>query len=121
MEPVALAAGVAVIGWAQGHRCAVWAVCGVLTGCAAYAQDAPIPASMGAGSELWMLELVKAGGLPAVLGITGWMFGRGGLPVTIQLGDRPLVVRLHEDDARRLDRLVEAMEHEDERRKRRSP
>jgi hypothetical protein len=75
-------------------RCLSWAACGVLAGCAAYAQDPAASIPLDGGGAF--LELVRAGGLPAVLGFIGWMLGRGGVPVTIQLStvDRELIRRL---------------------------
>ena len=85
----------------DGHRCVTWTLLGMLTGCAAYAQDDLVVS--GGGDMGLLIELLKAGGLPAVLGFTGWLFGRGGLPVTIQLSeaDRKLLERLAEDEKRR--------------------
>lgn len=81
------------------HRCAYYAILGTMVGCAAYAADEPTQASGGAEFGM-MMELVKAGGLPAVLGFLGWMFGKGGIPVTIQLSetDRKLLERRRRND-----------------------
>lgn len=73
-------------------RCVAYAIAGALTGCAAYAQDAA--PTVGATGELGALvSVLDAGGLPAVLAVTGWMLGRGGIPVTLQLSadDRNLL------------------------------
>lgn len=104
-------AGLAVIAaYVSRHRCGVWALAGLLTGCAAYAQDAAPPAAvLAGGTDVWLLEVVRAGGLPAVLAVTGWMFGRGGLPVTISLGEKPLVVRLADEDRKLLENAVDAL------------
>lgn len=106
-----LVVGAAVIAaWVRGHRCIAWTLLGVATGCAAYAQDTAVPASALGGSEAMLLELLRAGGLPAVLGFVGWMFSRGGIPV---------VLRLSDEDRKLLEELAEERDREDERRSRR--
>lgn len=100
---MALFLAVMMLAFLDSHRCATWGLLGVLGGCAAYAQDDPSAVVAGGGELGLWLELLKAGGLPAVLGFTGWLFGRGGLPVTIQLSetDRKLIEKLADDDKRR--------------------
>lgn len=85
-----------------GHvRCGVWAVLGLVVGLAAvaYADEGAAPAAAGDGALL--LELARAGGLPAVLAGVGWLLGRGGIPVRIELSpaDRELLEDLAADRA----------------------
>lgn len=63
---------------------------------AAYAQDAPMAPSItpeampGGASTVLLLELVKGGGLPAIVGWLGWVLSRtlaGGIPIRVELGD----------------------------------
>lgn len=88
------------------HRCIVWAVVGCLAGCAAYAQDpaAPLVPAAPDGMAL-LLQLLQAGGLPAVLGAGGWLLGRGGIPITVQLSepDRELLRRVARHLAKAID------------------
>lgn len=76
-------------------RCVGWALLGCAVGCAAYAQDAtPAPTATAAVDTTGLLlQLLQAGGLPAVLGAGGWLLGRGGIPITVQLSaeDRDLL------------------------------
>lgn len=86
------------------HGCSIWMLLGILTGCAAYAQDETAHIMHGSSAEMGLLiEMVKAGGLPAVLGVIGWLFGRGGLPVTIQLtdNDRNLIRGMMKSDGKK--------------------
>lgn len=94
---------VIMFGILDGHRCITWTLLGAMAGCAAYAQDGGDSVITGGGDFGLLVELLKAGGLPAVLGITGWLFGKGGLPVTIQLSepDRKLLEKLAEDEQKR--------------------
>jgi hypothetical protein len=87
-------------------HCATGAVVGVVLGIAgvAYAQEPAQTAATVAASASdvgLMLELLRSGGLPAVLGVLGWLFGRGGLPVKLTLDT---------DDRKAVDRLSSALE-----------
>jgi hypothetical protein len=84
----------------RGDHCVAGGVAGVVLGVAgvAYAQD-PAQAVTSAASAAdmgIMLELLRTGGLPAVLGVLGWLFGRGGVPVklTFETEDRKAIDRL---------------------------
>lgn len=102
-----LVVGAAVIAaWVKGHRCLVWTILGVVTGCAAYAQDVAPAVAMSPSDSFW-LEVIRAGGLPAVLGMGGYFLSRGGVPV---------VVRVSDEDRKLLERLAD---RDDERRGRR--
>ena len=81
----------------RGHwRCVAYAVLGLLTGCAAYAQDSGAPSVASADTTSLLFEAVRAGGLPSVLALMGWTLGRGGIPITVQLSaeDRDLLKRI---------------------------
>jgi len=85
-------------------RCISYAMMGLLTGCAALAQDGSVPALPAPTStESLVLEGLRVGGLPGVLALTGWMVGRGGIPVTLQLSDkdRELLQRLADEDEKK--------------------
>lgn len=91
-----------------GHiRCGVWAVLGLVVGLAAVAygadEGAAAPATASTGDAAILLELVRSGGLPAVLAAVGWLLGRGGIPVRIELSpaDRELLEDLAAERADR--------------------
>lgn len=88
----------------RGGPCTLGAVAGVVLGVAgvAYAQDpTPVAAAVTSSDMGIVLELLRTGGLPAVLGVLGWLFGRGGVPVKLTF---------EADDRKAIDRLSTALE-----------
>ena len=88
----------------RGGPCTAGAVAGVVLGVAgvAYAQDpTPVAAAVASSDMGIVLELLRTGGLPAVLGVLGWLFGRGGVPVKLTF---------EADDRKAIDRLSTALE-----------
>ena len=75
--------------------CVAWTAFGVLAGCSlsAYAQDAqpapdlaPVAAGV-LGLPLWVVQLFQFGVLPGVLGLLGWIAGRGNITIRVSLSD----------------------------------
>ena len=89
----------------RGDHCVAGGVAGVVLGVAgvAYAQDpAHTAAAVATSADMGIvLELLRTGGLPAVLGVLGWLFGRGGVPVKLTF---------EADDRKAIDRLTTALE-----------
>lgn len=87
---------------ATRHTCVTFAAVGATLGLAAvaWAQE-PNPAAQAAldPASLALVELLKGGGLPAVLAAIAWWLGR-----TAHQG-LMLTVRLHDDDRRLLEDL----------------
>ncbi len=96
-------------------HCLSWSIVAALLGFAAvaYGQD---PGASVAGDPIMdtLVELVRGGGLPAVLAWLAW-WARGALGAGV-----PLVVQLHPDSLAELRRLRRALERdgEDDERKR---
>lgn len=83
------------------HRCVLWSLICVLIGVGyvAYAQDGSTAPADLSGIDLTHVtlgDLIRGGGLPAVLGGLGWLWGRnGGVPIagTVRVEVSPETVK----------------------------
>lgn len=91
-------------------HCLSWSLVAALLGVAvvAYGQDPAATASAGDPIVDTLVELVRGGGLPAVLAWLAW-WARGALGAGV-----PLVVQLHADDRALIRRLIRAVDRDDE-------
>jgi len=97
-------------------RCLTWAASGLALGVAAvaHAQDAVVAEVLATESSL-VVELVRTGGLPAVLAALGWLLGRGGIPLRVE--PTRVVLELAPEDRALLGRVADALEGDERRRR----